>query len=371
MVWKSGYRVKAAILHLHDEDSSVSMTSGHYVTALCQNGQWHLANDEFVRNVEMKECLVVPCGVLFERCDDQCSGKSMLFEGMVSQQHSWFECLCKAAPALPAAGHVTEAAASVDGTQPVFTGAVRTHAASSQDGPEASRSKRKAADASQGNCLLKYFKPVGSIEQQKEAVDAQRSREQDRSTKEQDRSTREQDRSTRGQDRSTNEQDCSTREQDRSTREQDCSTREQDRSTREQNRSTRLQDRATREQDRATRKQDRATREQDRSTREQDRSTREQDRSTREQGCRQDDRASREQDRSRRGLKLARERTEKDHVDPFMLDQTPLALFAKRYIIFLCDLDLITICGHSQMLRRTCRPFHVCCKGVKTNGLQT
>ena len=82
VVWKSilflltGYRVKAAILHLHDEDSSVSMTSGHYVTALCQNGQWHLANDEFVRNVQMKECPVVPCGVLFERCDDQCSGKT-------------------------------------------------------------------------------------------------------------------------------------------------------------------------------------------------------------------------------------------------------------------------------------------------------
>ena len=74
----TGYRVKAAILHLHDEGSSVSMTSGHYVTALCQNGEWHLANDEFVRNVQMKECPVVPCGVLFERCDDQCSGKTML-----------------------------------------------------------------------------------------------------------------------------------------------------------------------------------------------------------------------------------------------------------------------------------------------------
>ena len=212
--------MKAAILHLHDEDSSVSMTSGHYVTALCQNGQWHLANDEFVRNVQMKECPVVPCGVLFERCDDQCSGKTMLFEGMVCQQHSWFECLCKAAPALPGAAHATEAAASVDGTQPVFTGAVPTHAASSQDVREASRSKRKAADASQGNCLLKYFKPVGSIEQQKEAVNAQGK-----------------------QDRTGRKQDCSNREQDRSNREQDCSNREQDRCTREQDRSTREQDR--------------------------------------------------------------------------------------------------------------------------------
>ena len=381
VVWKSilflltGYRVKAAILHLHDEDSSVSMTSGHYVTALCQNGQWHLANDEFVRNVQMKECPVVPCGVLFERCDDQCSGKTMLFEGMVCQQHSWFECLCKAAPALPGAAHATEAAASVDGTQPVFTGAVPTHAASSQDVPEASRSKRKAADASQGNCLLKYFKPVGSIEQQKEAVNAQgkqdrtgrkqdcSNREQDRSNREQDCSNREQDRCTREQDRSTREQDRCTREQDRCTREQDRfsreqdreqdrSTREQDRSTREQHRSTREQHRSTREQDReqdgSTREQDRSTREQHRSTREQDReqdrSTREQHRSTREQDREQDrstreqDRATREQDRStteqvrsRRGLTLARERTEKDHVDPFMLDQTPLALFAKRY----------------------------------------
>lgn len=60
--------MKAAILHLHVEDSPVSMTSGHYVTALRQNGQWHLANDEFVRHVQVKECPVVPCGVLFERC---------------------------------------------------------------------------------------------------------------------------------------------------------------------------------------------------------------------------------------------------------------------------------------------------------------
>ena len=279
VVWKSilflltGYRVKAAILHLHDEDSSVSMTSGHYVTALCQNGQWHLANGEFVRNVQMKECPVVPCGVLFERCDDQCSGKTMLFEGMVCQQHSWFECLCKAAPALPGAAHATEAAASVDGTQPVFTGAVPTHAASSQDAPEASRSKRKAADTSQGNCLLKYFKPVGSIDQQKEAVNAQG--KQDRTGRKQDCSGQQQ------QVRSTKKQDRPNREQDRSTREQD----------REQGRSTRAQDR---EQDRSTREQDRSTREQDR---EQDRSTREQDRSTTEQ------------DRSRRGLTLARERT--------------------------------------------------------------
>ena len=325
----------------------------------------------------MKECPVVPCGVLFERCDDQCSGKTMLFEGMVCQQHSWFECLCKAAPALPGAAHATEAAASVDGTQPVLTGAVPTHAASSQDVPEASRSKRKAADASQGNCLLKYFKPVGSIEQQKEAVNAQG--KQDCTGRKEDLSNREQDCSNTDQDR---EQDCSTREQDRSTREQDSeqdrSTREQDRSTREQDRSTREQDRSTREEDRSTREQDRSTREQDRSTREQDRSTREQDRSTRgarplhqgarplhqgarplhqgarplhqgarplhqgarplhhgarplHQGAGPLHRSTREQDRSRRGLKLARERTEKDHVDPFMLDQTPLALFAKRY----------------------------------------
>ena len=305
----------------------------------------------------------------------------MLFEGMVCQQHSWFECLCKAAPALPGAAHATEAAASFDGTQPVFTGAVPTHAASLQDAPEASRLKRKAADTSQGNCLLKYFKPVGSIDQQEEAVNAQgkqdrtgrkqecsgqqqqvhptkkqdgstreqdrftreqdsSTREQNRSTKgqdrctrEQDRSTREQNRSTKGQDRSTREQDRSTREQDRFTREQDCSTREQDRFTREQDSSTREQDRSIREQDRCTREQDSSTREQDRSIREQDRCTREQDCSTREQdrSTREQDRSTREQVHSRRGLTLARERTQKDHVDPFMLDQTPLALFAKRY----------------------------------------
>ena len=82
-------------------------------------------------------------------------GKTLLVEGMVCQQHSWFECLCKASPALPGVGHATEAAASVDGTQPVFAGAVSTHAASLQDAGKASRSKRKVTDVSQGNCLLK------------------------------------------------------------------------------------------------------------------------------------------------------------------------------------------------------------------------
>ena len=219
----------------------------------------------------MKECPVVPCGVLFERCDDQCSGKTMLFEGMVCQQHSWFECLCKAAPALPGAAHATEAAASVDGTQPVFTGAVPTHAASSQDAPEASRSKRKAADTSQGNCLLKYFKPVGSIEQQKEAVNAQG--KQDRTGRKQDCSNwaarqgasplplrsktvptgsktappgsktgskaAPPGRKTGSKTAPPGSKTVSTREQDRSTREQDRSTREQDRSTTEQDRSRR------------------------------------------------------------------------------------------------------------------------------------
>ena len=77
---RSRYRVKAAILHIHNEDSPVSATSGHYVTAIKQNNAWHLANDDFVRVVRMNECPLLPYGLLFEKCDHQCSQKTMLVD---------------------------------------------------------------------------------------------------------------------------------------------------------------------------------------------------------------------------------------------------------------------------------------------------
>ena len=87
--------------------------------------------------------------------------------------------------------------------------------------------------------------------------------------------------------------------------------------------------------------QDQSKREQDRSNQEQDRSKREQDRSNQDQ-----DRSNREQDRSNqeRAAKNARERTEKLHVDPFSLEQTPLKIFAKRY-------NLPVRCGFDDALR--------------------
>ena len=129
--------------------------------------------------------------------------------------------------------------------------------------------------------------------------------------------------------------------QDQSKREQDRSNQEQDRSKREQERSKREQDPSNQEQDRSKREQERSKREQDRSNQEQDRSKREQDRSNQDQ-----DRSNREQDRSNqeRAAKNARERTEKLHVDPFSLEQTPLKIFAKRY-------NLPVRCGFDDALR--------------------
>ena len=98
---RSGYKVKAAILHVHAEDSPVSATSGHYVTAIRQNNEWHLANDEFVRVVRINECPLLPCGILFEKCDDHCSQKTMLIEGRMCEALSWDQCICKDAKCVP------------------------------------------------------------------------------------------------------------------------------------------------------------------------------------------------------------------------------------------------------------------------------
>ena len=220
--------------HLHAEDSPVSTTSGHYVSAIRQNNEWHLANDEFVRRVRMNECPLLPCGILFEKCDDQCSPKTMLIEGTMCEELGWDQCICKEAESVPGAAstHKSDSAdimmpgeteESVHGTQPVLTGAVRTQAAETDVGrgskakktAESAESaygtqpvltgavraqaaetdvrrgskdkKRKTSDGTQAKTLLKYFKTAPN---------------QDRSDRNQDRSDGNQDRSDRNQDRS-------------------------------------------------------------------------------------------------------------------------------------------------------------------------
>ena len=135
---RSRYRVKAAILHIHNEDSPVSATSGHYVTAIKQNNAWHLANDEFVRVVRMNECPLLPCGLLFEKCDDQCSQKTMLIEERMCEELSWEHCICKEAECVPSAASTqtmmpNETAESLSWTQPLVGGAVCAQAGETPD----------------------------------------------------------------------------------------------------------------------------------------------------------------------------------------------------------------------------------------------
>ena len=106
-------------------------------------------------------------------------------------------------------------------------------------------------------------------------------------------------------------------------------------------RTERKQDRTERKQDGTERKQERTERKQERTERKQERTEQSQDRTERKQEHTEPtddkrDRTGRKQDRTDqaqavRAMTVARERTQKCHVDPFMLDQTPLALFAKRY----------------------------------------
>ena len=326
---RSRYRVKAAILHIHNEDSPVSATSGHYVTAIKQNNAWHLANDEFVRVVRINECPLLPCGLLFEKCDDQCSQKTMLIEGRMCEELSWEHCICKEAECVPSAASTqtmmpnetaeslswtqlpvggavcaqageipdrNETAESLSWTQLPVGGAVCAQAGETPDRNETAESvawtqlpvggavctqerkgkKRNTSDGKGAQTLLKYFKT---------------DRTQDRTERQQDRTKQSQDRTGRQQERTERSQERTERSQDRTERSQDRTERSQDRTERSQK-----QERTERAQDRTERKRDRT-----------------------------------DEAQAVRARNVARERTQKCHVDPFMLDQTPLALFAKRY----------------------------------------
>lgn len=215
----AGYRVKSAIFHIHDEDSPVTMTSGHYVTVFSQNNKWHLANDEFVRCVFMEECPLFPCVVLFAKCtrDMSTNDVSMLAQDIACDPLSWDSCIGKTS----------------------FAAREKEEHPATEDQP--SGRKRKASETSSANPLLfRYFKHASGSELQSLASEDQSNAEQDRSNRKQDRSKKnrskqKQDRSNREQERSNREQDGSNREQDRSNREQDRSKTKRDRSNIEQN----------------------------------------------------------------------------------------------------------------------------------------
>ena len=68
-----------------------------------------------------------------------------------------------------------------------------------------------------------------------------------------------------------------------------------------------------------------------------------------------------------------RAQTQKNHVDPFMVEHTPLILrlYLQKGAIFVCELGVMIVCARLQMHRRTCRLSLVCYKGVSRNGSQT
>ena len=182
----------------------MSATSGH-VTAIKQNNEWHLANDEFARAVRINECPLLPCGILFAKCDDHCSQKTMLIEGRMCEELSWDQCICKGAECVPGAAstqtmdsadimmpdetaeslswtqlHVSRAvcaqaaetavgnvtAESLSRTQLLVGGAVRAQTAETAVGNETAESasraqllvggavRTQAAETAVGNCLL-------------------------------------------------------------------------------------------------------------------------------------------------------------------------------------------------------------------------
>ena len=125
----------------------MSATNGHYVTAIRQNNEWHLANAEFVRVVRINECPLLPCGILFEKCDDHCSQKTMLIEGRMCEALSWDQCICKDAKCVPGGASAQtldsadimmpdETAETVSRTQLLVGGAVFTQSAGTAIGNE-------------------------------------------------------------------------------------------------------------------------------------------------------------------------------------------------------------------------------------------
>ena len=231
-----GYKVKSVIFHVHSEGSDVSMTSGHYVTAFCQNDIWHMANDEFVRAVKMEECTLYPCVLVLEKSERQMQTKDMLADGVACELLPWIVSITKT-------------------ISPVTT--KETVSAPTE---VSLRGKRKSADSIRQNKLSNYFQASRS---------------------------------------------CEPEQQNSSSM-------------------NRLDGR-----DRADRKQDRADQSQDRADRSQDRADRSQDRADQQRGAKVT--AAKGSLHRDRAAKHARERTEKAHVDPFLLEQTPLALFARRY----------------------------------------
>ena len=347
---RSRYRVKAAILHIHNEDSPVSATSGHYVTAIKQNNAWHLANDEFVRVVRMNECPLLPCGLLFEKCDHQCSQKTMLIEERMCEELSWEQCICKEAECVPSAASTqtmmpNETAESLSWTQPLFGGAVCAQAGETPDSNDSLLSgvsqtaeslswtqplvggavctqerkgkKRNSSDGKGAQTLLKYFKTDRTQERNRDQQQVRTERKEESTERSQDRTERSQDRTERAQDRTAQKQDRTERAQDRTAQKQDRTGQKQDRTERAQDRTAQKQDRTGQKQDRTGQKQDRTGQKQDRTAQKQDRTERAQDRTGRAQ-----DRT--DEARAVRAKNIARERTQTCHVDPFMFPEYAL-----------------------------------------------
>ena len=354
---RSRYRVKAAILHIHNEDSPVSATSGHYVTAIKQNNAWHLANDDFVRVVRMNECPLLPCGLLFEKCDHQCSQKTMLVEERMCEELSWEHCICKEAECVPSAASTqtmmaNETAESLSWTQPLFGGAVCAQAGETPDTNESFRSgvsenaeslswtqplfggavcaqagetpdrnKSFLSGVSENAESLSWTQPLvgGAV-----CTQERKGKKRNSSDGKGAQTLLKYFKTDRTQERNRDQQQVRTeRAQDRTERAQDRTGQKPDRTERAQDRTERAQDRTGQKPDRTQRAQDRTEQAQDRTGQKQDRTERAQDRTERAQGRTDEARAV-------RAKNIARERTQTCHVDPFMLDQTPLALFAKR-----------------------------------------
>ena len=279
----AGYKVKSAIFHVHSEGSDVSMTSGHYVTAFCQNDIWHMANDEFVRAVKMEECPLYPCVLVLEKSERQMHTKGMLADGVDCELVPWTFSITKTNPP------------------------VTTKETVSAPTEVSLRGKRKSEDSIGQNKLSNYFQASRSCKpEQQNSSSMNRLDVRDRADRSEDRADRSQDRAGRSQDGAGGSQDRAGRSQDRAGRSQDHGGRSQDRAGRSRDQAGGSQDGGGRSQDQAGRIRDRSQ---------------EEKQIYRHKGGLHGDRAA----------KHARERTEKAHVDPFLLEQTPLALFARRY----------------------------------------
>ena len=194
----SGYKVKSVIFHVHSEGSDVSMTSGHYVTAFCQNDIWHMANDEFVRAVKMEECTLYPCVLVLEKSERQMQTKDMLADGVACELLPWIVSITKT-------------------ISPVTT--KETVSAPTE---VSLRGKRKSADSIGQNKLSNYFQASRSCEpEQQNSSSMNRLDGRDRADRSQDRANRSQVQADRSQDRADRSQDQADRSQVQADRSQD------------------------------------------------------------------------------------------------------------------------------------------------------